>query len=239
MPFKSQAQRTQKTVAAKQDRLHHEHEPFFARCGGKPIVERDDFERRRPSLRRDKRSGKLERVCGAQRMHAQKSHGRFTNRVARLDLVPRAGQPTQPIERVDGRRSSSAPSRSRREIADAHSTSVPHHTSIAASASASFCSRTVASSFISSGTIAEASQNFIDRIAAPPEGPERADAFRARGGSDAIRALGNGATARAHDAGANQVVQPPRFVLRPDRPRPIRAAQPGGLDRRSTPASRL
>jgi hypothetical protein len=67
-----------------------EHEPLFPRCGGKPIVERDDFERRRPSLRRDERRGKLERVCGMQRMHAQKPDGRFTDRVAGLDLVPRS-----------------------------------------------------------------------------------------------------------------------------------------------------
>lgn len=60
----------------------------------------------------------------------------------------------------------SAPSRSSRAKAETHSTSEPHHTSMAASFAASACRRRVDTSATSSGTIAEASQNLTDPSAA-------------------------------------------------------------------------
>ena len=59
---------------------------------------------------------------------------------------------------------SSKASRSRRAIAEAHSTCDPHHTKTSESPRASACSDCVVLSATSSGTIAEASQNFT----APP-----------------------------------------------------------------------
>ena len=49
--------------------------------------------------RGDERSGQLQGITGAERVHAKKTCRRFANRVGRFDLVPARGELPKPIER--------------------------------------------------------------------------------------------------------------------------------------------
>ena len=103
--------------------------------------------------------------------------------------------------------SSSEPSRSSLAIADAHSTSVAHHTSIDGSSAASACAPAVVGSFISNGTTADASQNFIDCPAGRREARERRSAFLQTRRAGRKQRVGHRGSRWSHDALANEAAQ--------------------------------
>ena len=94
-------------------------------------------------------------------MHAQEADGGLTDRVARVDLVPACGELFQAVEGRRRRRRIEGPlafeARDGRRALD----SVAHHTSTTGSCAATACIVAVVGSVMSSGTIADASQNLI------------------------------------------------------------------------------
>ena len=144
-------------------------------------------------------------------MDPQETNRGFSNAVARLDLVPPFAKALQSVNASVTAAAVSAPSRSRRAIADAHSTSVAHHTSIAGSVPARSCNAFVAASVRSSGTMAGR-----PRIssALPPfvqKGTNAGGALLRTRRWAGDHCVGRHAARRAHEAVANQPCQPVVF----------------------------
>ena len=71
------------------------HKSFFSCRGDETIVECDHFQGCGPTLRSQEGGCKLQRISGTQRVHAKKPCRRFSDGVARIDLVPASGQSPQ------------------------------------------------------------------------------------------------------------------------------------------------
>ena len=147
------------------DRFQFDHcKSLPACCIGKTVIERNHFADA-PRL------GKPLPVA----VHRQHAAGEHEEIVSLLPRIASLGSIScQASASCCSRRSASviaralsAPSRSRRAKAELHSTSDPHHTSMAESFATIDSSCRVCGSTTSSGTIAEASQNFTDPRAVP------------------------------------------------------------------------
>ena len=109
------------------------HKKSFALGRGRePAIEADKIERRRPPFGGEKRRGELECINSAQRIYPKEAPCSFQNSIHRFDAAPAPGES---IKTFKGHgRATVAPSgvnrfsRSAREMADAHSTGVPHQT---------------------------------------------------------------------------------------------------------------
>jgi hypothetical protein len=93
-------------------------------------------------------------ASAARRMRTQKLNGRLPNRGARVHLVPFRGELRQALERLSHRClvECAVPFQ---PIAKAHSTSVAHPTSVAASLAVTICAARVVVSVISNGMMAD------------------------------------------------------------------------------------
>ena len=140
---------------------------FLLRRTGETIVECDHFQRGWTSFCSNEGCRELQRIGSSERVYPKKPHRRFTDHVARVDLVPAGRELLEATESEYGCLGSSITLRSRRARAETHSTSDPHHTSMSGSLAANACRRRVEASAISSGMIADASQN----LTGPPGVP--------------------------------------------------------------------
>jgi hypothetical protein len=221
-------------LVQKPDVCHRE--PLLPRRCVEAIVERDYFQRCWPPFSRQEGRRKLQRVSRTKRMHSKKPDGRFSDGIARVDLVPAGCELFKPFQRSRdrslGKRAITFKASQGRYTFDSR----PHHTSIEVSSAASARKRRVAASATRSGTIAEASQNLTDPPAARKVAP-------ARPTCRASRAEAYPRTASAA-AGCGPAAPPPRGQVvtvghRRARGRSVQAqgGRPDDPGRRSGPAN--
>jgi hypothetical protein len=75
-------------------------ESFPLGCGDKPLVEADEFERRRSALGCEKGGGELEGISSTKRMDPKQTPSSFEDRVDWLNTMPMPGERIQAFEGV-------------------------------------------------------------------------------------------------------------------------------------------
>jgi hypothetical protein len=76
--------------------------PFLLRSACQTLVERDHFQRGWTLFGGNEGCRELQRIGGSQRVHPRKPRRRFTDDIARVDLVPAGGELLEPIKGKQG-----------------------------------------------------------------------------------------------------------------------------------------
>ena len=92
----------------------------------KPVIEADELERRGPPFGREEGRSELKGVGRAERMNPKEAPRGFEDGFHRLDPMPMPGEGVQAFQSFGCRLRGKAALSFRREMAEAHSTSVPH-----------------------------------------------------------------------------------------------------------------